>query len=86
MGITEDIRFTNRKNVKFYTEIVFVTVLSLVASSVWIEWMKYILYNYFNDNPYAVLIIALVITGLAIILLNYLFSTEKHNSDEDQKK
>ena len=81
---------TKVKDAKFYTELVFTTILSLVAASLWIEWIKGFISRHFGGNPGALMGIAIAITLLAIFCLQLMFtSTPKEsepNTDESLKR
>jgi hypothetical protein len=62
-----------KKNTAFYAEMVAVTVLSLVAASMWIEVTKGTICRVFDNNPFVLLIAAIGSTLLAIFGLKYLF-------------
>lgn len=74
-----------RRDFKFYSELVLVTVLSLVAANAWVRWMNQSL-NYFYPKSLRVdFIVAVVMTCVAVWVLHVTFSEEPSNSSEDEK-
>lgn len=68
------------KDATFYTELIFTTILSLVAASIWIEWTKGFVQRNFEGHPSALMGVALAITLLAIFCLQYVFNDGKPSS------
>lgn len=63
------------RNINFYIELVFATVITLVAGSMWIEWLKHMLNHYFPEHLNVALFIAgLLLTLLAILGLKWLLT------------
>lgn len=60
-----------KENPKLYTEVVLVTILSLVASSLWIEWTKGFILKL---CPEMLLPFAFIITLLAVLILQIIFA------------
>lgn len=58
----------------FYAELITVTVVGLVTANVWIRLMNRSLKKYFPDSIKAELLVAVVITVLAILFLAVVFS------------
>lgn len=75
-----------RRGMRFYTEMVVITVLSLVAASLWIEYTKGFVARHFNNNPSALAAVALLITLLAIGSLHLLFSELPEGEREYKSK
>lgn len=73
-----------KRDMRFYAEMIFVTVLSLVAASLWIEYVKGFVNRCFNNHPTAMLASAMVVTFMAIILLNILFTHLLPDKKEDR--
>ena len=73
------------KDARFYTELVITTILSLVAASMWIEWLKGIVQRHFEGNSSALMGVALTITLLAIFCLQYVFTDGSSPSEKDVK-
>jgi len=72
------------KDAKFFTEVVVTTILSLVAASLWIEWIKGLVSRYFENSSSALVGVAITITFLAIFCLQYMFTRpppDKENKD-----
>lgn len=64
----------NEKNKEYvYTEAIIVTILSLVAASLWIDWTKQFIYGHFPNNPSALFACALAISLLAMFGLQVIF-------------
>ena len=59
---------------RFYSEMIVVTVLSLLASSLWIEYTKGFIARHFHNDLSALFISALLMSLLAICFLHILFS------------
>ena len=68
------------RNISFYSELVIVTVLSLVAANVWIRWLTTGLNRYFPGSLTVDFIVGIIMTIIAIVALHVAFS-----SDEDSK-
>ena len=67
-----------QRNIKFYSEVVLVTVLSLVAANAWVRWMSQSL-NY--DYPKSLkvdFIVAVVTTCVAVWILHAVFAEKKN--------
>ncbi|MDB4769505.1 hypothetical protein OAG24_00930 [bacterium] len=71
---------------KFYAEIVAVTVLSLIAAHSWDRFLSKALEVYFPGSIVDDLIVAIVITGIAIYLLYLLFSQTEEKGPYDAKQ
>jgi hypothetical protein len=63
-----------KRSMRFYAEMIIVTVLSLVAASLWIEYVKGFVSRCFDNHPTAMLASAMVVTFMAIVVLNILFT------------
>lgn len=79
--IIEDLRSNIRPHPKpspkkIYSEIIVVTILSLVAASLWIEWSKGFIQRHFPNNPSALLACALTVSLLAVCGLQIIFKKE----------
>lgn len=72
---------TSRKDLHFYTELVVVTVLSLVAAKAWFHWFIRALNKYAGTSLLVDFIAALILTGVAIFGLHFLFSRKIAGSD-----
>ena len=71
------------KGSMFYTELVCVTIFSLLASSIWIELVKRIITTHFNDNFVAIFIMGLIMALIAIFFLNFMFSNVKKDTEKE---
>ena len=72
---------------KLYTEIIVVTIVSLVAASFWIEWSKGMVNYCFSNNSTAMLACALVVTLIAILGLQVVFNeTQSHSQTNHHGK
>lgn len=63
-----------KRGLRFYTEMLAVTVLSIVSASLWTEYAKNFASRHFKNYPTAILVIAIVITMLSAGFLHLLFS------------
>lgn len=70
---------------KFYAEIVAVTVLSLTAAHAWDRFLGKALDKYFPNSIIDDMVVAVVITGIAIYLLYLLFSKTEEEGPYDTK-
>lgn len=61
------------KTLGVYAEMVSVTILSLVAASMWIELTKGTICRLFDNNPLVLLVAAIFSTFMAIYGLKYMF-------------
>lgn len=75
-----------KKDVRFYSELIITTILSLVAASMWIEWMKGFVQHSFDGHPGALMGVALTITLLAIFCLQYMFNEPKEEDKQNPIK
>ena len=71
-----------KRGSKFYTELVIVTVLSLVAAHGWNRWIGEVINKYYPGELSMHLIFALVATCLAILTLSALFSNKEDTGDK----
>lgn len=69
------------RGMRFYTEMIIVTVLSLLAASLWIEYAKGFVARHFNNHPTALIAVALIVSLLAICSLNMMFSDIPKNEE-----
>jgi len=72
------------RDFKFYTELVLVTVLSLVAANAWIRVLKQILNHYYPNSITVDVITAIVMTGIAIGILHMIFSKKESPYQEKE--
>lgn len=72
------------KDLTFYTELVCTTILSLVAASMWIEWIKSLARLHFENHPSALMGFALTLTLLAIFGLQYIFAESRKKSKKEE--
>lgn len=76
----------SNRNLRFYTELVIVTVLSLVAANAWIYIMRKFLDRYSENNFVIETIVAIVLTLVAVGVLHYFFkSGESFYVDEKER-
>ncbi len=76
-----------KRGLKFYSELIIVTVLSLLAASLWIEFTKGMVISHFGNMPAAWFGTAFVVSLVAIWFLNLLFSDPAMGKEsEDQKE
>lgn len=76
----------NERTIKFYTEIVSVTVLSLIAANIWIKISYELLNRYFPGQILHQTIVAMLITLAIVFILYYsfaYFNNDSNNSTED---
>lgn len=72
-----------RRNLQFYSELVIVTVLSLVAANSWIRWITQTLNHFYPGSLRVDFFVALLTTILAVVILNSIFADA---DDADDKK
>lgn len=58
------------KNLRFFSEYILVTVVSLIVAMLWIEWMKRVWASWVGDSLVVQMVLVLVITAIAVILLS----------------
>jgi len=73
------------KTVAVYAEMVSITILSLVAASMWIELTKGTICRVFDNNPFVLLIAAITATMIAIFGLKYMFCDHTPRKDSCNK-
>jgi hypothetical protein len=71
------------KTTAVYAEMVSITILSLVAASMWIELTKGTICRVYDNNPFVLLIAAISATMLAIFGLKYMFCHELDHRRSD---
>lgn len=74
-----------KKDLQFYTELVVVTVLSLIAANLWIKVFSTYMEKYWKGNMIMYVFVGSLVSVFAIFLLNVFFSNE-FNEDEKDKK
>ncbi len=62
-----------KRSLGFYAEAVSITILSMVAASMWIELTKGTICRIFDNNPLVLLMAAVGATLIAIFGLKYMF-------------
>jgi len=62
------------KSLQFYTELVLVTVLSLVAAKAWYHWFIRFLNSYIGKSVHVDFLAAIILTVIAIFGLHILFA------------
>jgi len=68
------------RNLSFYTEVVGVTVMSLIAAYSW----NYFMSDFIKDTPLSIkLIFAIVMTTISVFVLWSIFSNSKHTKDNN---
>lgn len=67
-----------KKTTAFYAEMVSITILSLVAASMWIELTKGTMSRTFDNNPWVLFLAAIAATLIAIFGLKYMFCDNSH--------
>lgn len=72
-----------RRNLQFYSELVIVTVLSLVAANSWIRWITQTLNHFYPGSLRVDFFVALLTTILAVVILNSIFADD---DTEDRPK
>jgi len=75
------------KTLGVYAEMVSITILSLVAASMWIELTKGTISRLFNNDPFVLLLAAIAATLLAIFGLKYMFcdNTNTHHQAKNEE-
>lgn len=64
---------TEVRDLKFYTELVVVTVVALIASNTWVDFLQEFIREWYPHNLMALFITAAIATIAAIFLLHVLF-------------
>jgi hypothetical protein len=72
-----------RRDYDFYTEVIAVTIFSLVSASIWIEMIKNIISVYFLNDITILLIFGVILTITSIFCLHYFFSENEPNGDTE---
>lgn len=82
------------RNIKFYSELVLVTVLSLIAANAWVRLLMGSLQRFFPNSLTADFFAAVVMTFVAVVVLHLIFSKqntmhththERESAYEDEK-
>ena len=68
-----------KKTVSFYAEMVSITVLSLVSASIWVELVKGTIAKLANNNPYILLLAAMITTIAAVYGLSFMWCEVNHH-------
>jgi len=74
-----------KRSLKFYSELVLVTVLSLVAANTWIRLLTKSLDRYFPGSLIVDFLVAVIATIFAIYILNMVFKKEESVYDSPKK-
>nr|QBK86530.1 MAG: hypothetical protein LCMAC102_03250 [Marseillevirus LCMAC102] len=77
---------SNKRNLHFYTELVLVTVLSLIAANSWVRFLSQTLDYYFPRSLVVDLIVSIIMTIVAIYVLHLVFSARFADEKEDSSK
>lgn len=72
-----------RRNLQFYTELVVVTVLSLVAANSWIRLVTEGLNRFYPGSLKVDFFVAVITTLIAVMVLNAIFADDKSNKERD---
>jgi len=70
---------------KFYVEAVTITIMSMVAASLWIELTKGTIARFFGSNSFVMLLAAITATTVAIFGLKYMFCDHSLHSEEENE-
>lgn len=76
----------SERNMMFYSEVVLVTVLSLVAANAWIRWMSDSLNYYYPKSIKVDFIVAVITTCVAVWILHAMFAKEKETKGRCEEK
>jgi hypothetical protein len=71
------------RNLRFYSELVIVTVLSLVAANAWVRLLTQTLNRYYPGSLIVDLLVAIIITAVAVFVLHTFFS-DRNNASTDK--
>lgn len=72
-----------KRDFSFYSELVLVTVLSIVSAGAWTNFIEIFLNKYYPSDIKISLIIALLISLVTIIILKFFFSQRKPQSKKE---
>lgn len=75
-----------RRNLQFYSELVLVTVLSLIAANAWVRWITQTLNYFFPGSLRVDFITAVITTILAVWILHMVFSEEKSEEQKSEEE
>lgn len=67
------------KNLLYYSEVMLVTILSLIAASFFIQYIEMTLAGFHVLNPLSLLIVAIVTSVLSVLFLAAFFSQGNFN-------
>ena len=73
------------KATEFYTELVLVTIFSLVTANIWVHFIKEIINKYFSNSIILLFGVSLVLTLASILVLSHWFG-DKVNTDKEIQK
>jgi len=71
-----------KKDLYDYSELIIVTILSLIAANFWIRGIGVYMDKYWKDNLYMYMFLGALVTGIAIFC-SYIFFADD-TSDEDK--
>lgn len=71
-----------KKDSKFYIEVIAVTILSLIAANAWIRWITSTLNYYFPGNLFIDFFVAVLVTIIAVEILDVSFVDNKEEYEE----
>jgi hypothetical protein len=63
----------SKKDTRVYSEVVVITIVSLVAANAWIRWLSATLNEFYPGSLKADFFVSVIITIAAIFLLNVFF-------------
>jgi heme/copper-type cytochrome/quinol oxidase subunit 2 len=74
------------RNLTYYSEIVLVTVLSLVAANGWTKILSTLMDRHCKESLLSEIIIAVIVTFVAVLVLWFVFSWKRSQAIENDKK
>lgn len=73
------------ESMTYSTELVLTTIFSFVAASLWVEFTKRSVAQFFDNESCALLLTSVIITLFAIVLLSLVFGRKKKKSKDNKQ-
>ena len=74
------------KNGKFFAEIILLSIFSIVAASLWTDWIRGVIVRHFENHPYVVLGMAMMMTLAGILAMQSFFANHAPGEEEKMEK
>ena len=71
------------KNGKFFAEIILLSIFSIVAAGLWLDWTRGVIATHFQNNPYVVLGLAITITLVGMLAMRSFFANYSMSPKEE---